>query len=98
MDFRVHRDHEVALLRHLGVPLLDLLLDPRRESVAEDGVRHVDEPLLGQPCDLALVRVVDVGVRELSDELLQSLHLQRLVLRHLEVLRLVVLEAYKETE
>ena len=97
MHLRVELDHEVALLGHAGVALLDLLLDPVGEEVVEDGVRHVHEPLLGQLRDLALVRVVDEGVGVVADELLQPLDLQGFVLRHLQVPALVRLEDCKET-
>ena len=88
----VHVDHEVALLCFLLVVLLDLGLHPLAEGVAQDGVRDVGDPLLGQPHDLRLVRVVVEGGWVPADELVQALDLQRLVLRNLQVSALVVLE------
>ena len=98
LEGRVHLwvqlDHEVALLRDLLVALHDLLLHPVAEGVAQDGVRDVGDPLLGQPHDLLLVRVVVEGGRVLADELVQALDLERLVLRDLQVAALVVLEVW----
>ena len=48
----VHVDHEVALLCFLLVVLLDLGLHPSAEGVAQDGVRDVGDPLLGELPDL----------------------------------------------
>ena len=92
MHLGIHFDHEVASLRHLFISLLDLLPDPRREGVAEDGVRHVGNPLLRELPDLGRMRIILEGLWVLPDELVQPLDLQRVVLRDLEVPGLVVLE------
>ena len=44
---RIHLDHDVFLVCHLVVPRIDLVLDPVRELVLENGGTHVGNPLLG---------------------------------------------------
>ena len=72
----IQLDHEVALLCYLLVALQDLLLYPAAEDVAQDGVCDVGNPLLWQPHDLLLDRVVVEGGRVPADELVQALDLQ----------------------
>ena len=93
---RVQLDQQVALQLDLLVPLLDLLLHPVGESVAEDCVRDVDDPLLGQLAHLLPVGVVVEGLRVLSEEVCQARHRERLVLRHLQVAARVVLDVCSE--
>ena len=93
-DFGVELDHHVALLRDLVVPLQYLLFDPLAEGVAQHRIRHVRQPLARQLRELGLLWVILEGLRVLPDELVEGLDLQRLVLRHLQVLALVVLEEF----
>ena len=93
-DFGVELDHHIALLRDLVVALEDLLLHPAGEGVAEDRISHVRDKLAWQLPDLALIWIVNEGIRVLPDEVVEALDLQRLVLRHLQVLALVVLEEF----
>ena len=46
-DLRVHLDHQVLLDRHLGVAVLNLLLDPFIEDLSQHGSNYVAYPLLG---------------------------------------------------
>ena len=43
----VHVDHHLLLLRHDGVPLLNLDLDPFPERLANYGSTDINDPLLG---------------------------------------------------
>ena len=80
----IHLDVHLLLLVHRLVALLDLVLDPGLERLADHGGADVDDPLLGR---LRQVRVVghvggDVGV--LAGELGDVLEVQALVLRHVD--------------
>ena len=46
-NFRVHLDHKVLLNRHLGMAVLNLLLDPFIEDLSQHGSNNVAYPLLG---------------------------------------------------
>ena len=69
MHLWVHINHEVALICLLLVVLFDLRLHPLAESVAQDGVRDIGDPLFWQPHDLLLDRVVVEGGWVPPDEL-----------------------------
>ena len=63
-DLRVHVYHHVLLGLDRLIPGRDLMLDPVREDVLEDGVRHVAEPLLGHLMNFLGVRHIlkDISV------------------------------------
>lgn len=92
MDFGIHLDHQITLLSNSCVPFIDLPLDPLREGIAENAVGYVSYPLLWQFEDLLFIRVVREGLRVLSNEIVEELHLERLVLWDLQMAALVVLE------
>ena len=48
-DIRVHSDQHVLLLGDLGVPGLDLVLDPAHEDFAKHGGADVHDPLPKTP-------------------------------------------------
>ena len=72
IHLRIHLHHQVPLLGHVFIPVLDLLFDPRAEGLAENRVCHVGNPLLRQLLDLALVRVILEGLVVLPDELVET--------------------------
>ena len=92
MDFGIHFQMDVALLRQHLVVLLDLLLDPVGESVANDGVGQVGDVLLRQPLDLDLVRVVVERLGMLADEFEQTIQSKSVEIRNVEVSGLVGLD------
>ena len=53
-DLGIHLDHQVLLDRHLGVAVLDLLLHPFVEDLAQDRCDDVADPLLGRLRDFEL--------------------------------------------
>ena len=88
----VHRDHQLSLLGHQGVALLDLLSHPLLEWCAKHGCNDVDEPLLGRLWEVDLIGQVVGDIRVVVEEHHDLLQRQVLVLRHVEVLDAVVLE------
>ena len=52
---RVHGDHYLLLLRHQGVSVLDLPVDPLLKIGTDDGCAHINDPPLGH---LLKVRVI----------------------------------------
>ena len=87
---RIHGDHHVALLGHQLVPVLDLLTHPGLEGLVDDGSADVDDPLLRRLRQVLVVGQVRLDVGDVGDELEDLLDAQALVLRHVEVLDLVV--------
>ena len=82
-DIRVHSDQHVLLLGDLGVPGLDLVLDPAHEDFAKHGGADVHDPLLGRLVDLDLVWQEGVDVRMLHQELIRHVReREALVVRH----------------
>ena len=65
---RVHGDHDFLLLRHQGIPLLDLILHPMLEVRSDHGGADVDNPLLGHLLDVRFIREVMVNLRLRADE------------------------------
>ena len=84
--FWVDRNVEAPFDLQLAVALLDLLLYPAGEGVAQDGVPNVRDPLLWELLHLDRLGEVRPGLLILVHELVQLLHRERLVLRDLEVL------------
>ena len=66
-------DHDVFLVCHLVVSRIDLVLDPVRELVLENGGTHVGDPLLGSLGELkgrlrqVVIHMRMVVVEEVSD-------------------------------
>ena len=89
---RIHGDHDLLLLRHERVPLLDLLGDPLLEVLAHDGGADVQDPLLRDLRQVGLVGQVQVDLRVLAHEGEDLLERQVLVLRHVDVLDGVVVQ------
>ena len=87
---RIHCDHQLALLRHQGVAILDLLSNPSPEGITEDSSADVHNPLLGDLREVWLVREV-VGQVALAAHILEDLlQGEILVLRDVERLHLAV--------
>ena len=88
----VHRDHELSLLRHLGIALLDLVGDPVLEWLTRHGSYNVDQPLLWRLGQVNRVWQVVEDARVVVDLLHDLLNRQALVLRDMEMLNLVILD------
>ena len=86
----VHGDHHVALLRHQGVAVFDLLADPSLEWLVDDGSTDVHDPLLRRLRQVLVVGEEGLDIGIVGDELEDLLDGEALVLRHVEVLDLVV--------
>ena len=86
----VHLYHHVSFLRHQLVPILDLRTNPLLEWVADDRRADIDDPLLGRLYQINVVgeEVSDVGL--VRYEVQYLLDREALVLRHMELLDLVV--------
>ena len=87
---RVHGDHDLLLLGHQGVALLDLLEDPLSEVVADDGGAHVHDPLLRHLLQVRRVREVEPNLGLAGDVGHHLLEGEVLVLRHVDVLHVLV--------
>ena len=87
---RIHGNHHVSLLGHLFVAVLNLLTDPLLEGLADHDGADVHDPLLRslRKVDVVGEEVGDVWL--VGDELEDLFDGERLVLRHVEVLDLVV--------
>ena len=92
VHLRVHVDPELVLLHELLVILLNLLVDPVAEDVAQDRVRHIADPILGEPVHFLLDGKVGESVWVVADEVVDLLDRQRLVPRDLQVPVLVTPE------
>ena len=86
----IHGDHHVALLRHQGVAVFDMLADPSLEWLVDDGSTDVHEPLLRRLRQVLVVGEEGLDIGIVGDELEHLLDGEALVLRHVEVLDLVV--------
>ena len=87
----VHVDHHLLLLRHDGVPLLNLVLHPLPERLANDGSADVNDPLLGHLRQVCCIREVFVDVRMLADVPADALEREILVLWAPQSLNMAVL-------
>ena len=52
---RIHCDHQLFLLCHSSIPIIDLLGDPLTEGVTNDSSANVNNPLLRDLRDVWLV-------------------------------------------
>ena len=77
-------DHDLLLLGHLGVALLDLVDHPGLERLADHGGADVDDPLLGRLRQVRVIRHVGGDVGVLHGELGDILEVEALVLRHVD--------------
>lgn len=86
----VHANHQLLLLCHGGVPILDLLSNPSPKGITEDNRTDVDYPLLRDLRQVHLVWKVVVHISLCSNELHDLLQAQVLVLRHVDRLDISV--------
>ena len=86
----IHVDHDLLLLRHQGVSLLNLLGDPTSEVLAQHGGTYVDDPLFWNLWNVNLVRHVGFNLRHPTYILKDLLEREVLVLRHVQCLHRVV--------
>ena len=89
-QLRIHVDHDLLLLRHQGVALLNLLCDPVSETLAQHGSTYIDYPLFRNLRNVNLVRHVGFDLRHRSNILKDLLEREVLVLRHIQCLDRVV--------
>ena len=66
---RIHGDHDLSLVGHDGVPLLDLLRDPLLERLADDSGADVHNPLLWDFGQVWLIRQVPFHQRSANGKL-----------------------------
>ena len=88
----VHRDHDLLLFSHQRIPFFDLSIDPFLEVSSDHGGADVHDPLLRHLREVGLIREVEIDCRLVTDELHHALEGQVLVLRHVDVLDLVVVQ------
>ena len=86
----IHVDHDLLLLRHQGVALLNLLRDPISEALAQHGGTDVDDPLFGDLWNVNLVGHVGFDMRHLSNIGKDLLQRKILVLGHVQGLHLII--------
>ena len=90
--YRVHRDHDLLFLGHQGVPFFDLRINPFLEVSSDHCGADVHDPLLRDLREVGLIREVQIDLRLVADELHHALEGQVLVLRHVDVLDLVIMQ------
>ena len=83
-------DHDLFLLGHQGVSLLNLLSDRISEVLTQLRSTDIDDPPFGNLWNVNLVRHVGSNLRYLSDVGKDLLQGQILVLRHVQGLHLIV--------
>jgi len=88
----VEGDHHLSLLGHLGVPLLDLLGHPVSECITDDRGTDVHNPLLRRLRQVNVIRQVAGNVGQVADEDHNFFDREILILRHVQVLDVVVLQ------
>ena len=93
VDVWIHLDVEVLLLGHGGVAICYLLPDPVGEVVTDDGIGDIAQPRSRNLENVSLVWNVSWGVLVLIDLLEDLLHPETVVLRDVEDLDIVALDA-----
>ena len=86
----VHGDHHLLLGAHDRVSLLDLVVDPSSELIAQDHGADIDQPLLWDLRQVDVVREEVANVRLVTDERENAVDGQVLVLRDEQGLNLLV--------
>ena len=86
----VHGDHHLLLGAHDRVSLLDLVVDPSSELIAQDHGADIDQPLLWDLRQVDVVREEVANVRLVADEREDAVDGQVLVLRDEQGLNLLV--------
>ena len=89
-QLRVHVDHDLLLLRHYGVPFLNLLSDPISEALSQHRGTDIDNPLFGNFWNVNLVRHVGFELGHLSNIGKDLLQREVLVLGHVQGLYLII--------
>ena len=88
----IHGDHHLSLLRHEGIPILNLLLHPVLELIAKDGRTNIYDPLLWHLLDIRVIRQVLVDPRLVAHKLQHLLDREALVLWHMDHLHVIVVK------
>ena len=89
----IHGDHELALVGHEGVAVLNLVSDPLLERLAYDSCANVHDPLLRHVRKVRLIRKVRLDQGLGRDEGEHFLEREALVVRHVDGLDVRVVEA-----
>ena len=89
----VHLDQEILLPSQVFVASCDLILDPGAEGLSDDRVGHVDEPLPRHLVHVAVFRKVVADLWGFPGALEYALNAEVLVLRDVEHLDVVALDA-----
>ena len=89
---RVHADHDLLAVSHYGISILNLLCDPIFKIGPYYGSTDINDPLLGDLCQIGLVGEIVFDILHLRYELHDLLDRQVLVLRYMYVLHVVVVK------
>ena len=92
-DFRIHVDEQVLLFGKLVVAGCNLCFDPGAELLTNDGVGDIDEPLPWDLVHVTIFRKVVVNKGDLPGSLEDASNAEILVLRSVEDLDVVALDA-----
>ena len=93
VDVWIHLNVEVLLLGHGGVAICYLLPDPVGEVVTDHGIGDIAQPRSRDLENVSLVWNVSWGILVLIDLLEDLLHPETVVLRDVEDLDIVTLDA-----
>ena len=66
VDFAVHHDLEALVLGDDDVAVVDALVDPLFEGLADDRGSDIADPRLGEVAPVSVVRIVLLHLRELT--------------------------------
>ena len=93
INVRIHLDIEILLLSH-GIVAIDyLMLDPIGERVSDYGIGNTTKPCSGDFEDIPLIRYVARSILVLVDLFKYFLNPKIIVLRDVEYLDVVTLDA-----
>ena len=87
-DLGVHGDHQVAILDHLLVSLLDLGHHPVGEVIPDQGVGHVDDPLFRELDELSFDGHVIHEVSSITSFGENFITVKSIILRHSQMLNI----------
>ena len=89
-QLRIHVDHDLLLLRHQSVALLNLLCDPFSEALAQHRRANIYNPLFWNLWNVNLVRQICFDLWHRSNICENLLEGEVLVLWHIQCLHLVI--------
>ena len=86
----IHGDHDLLLLRHEGVSLINLVVDPIPEWIADDRHTYVHDPLLRGMSEIGFVWEIRFDARSIGDKGEDLLQRKILIVGHGERLDISV--------